>query len=206
MLQEPWSLLGSVPSAQCVPLTLLPSCVPRGLPAWPAFLGDRGGTHHTPICGLSGPFSGDPLICCRRGPQVSLSTQGSWDCVYISLRLGWDLPWQGEGRFPRQRERGAGEQGSGWPLEFPTGSCQQRQPLPLPPPTGRHTNFKSLITPDLGCFLTVASGAPAGEKAPVTFTFICKVWGEGPPPSFVWGREDETEQPIREAGCEGEKL
>lgn len=72
-------------------------------------------------------------------------------------------------------------------MEFPTGSCQQRQPLPLPPPTGRHTNFKSLITPDLGCFLTVASGAPAGEKAPVTFTFICKVWGEGPPPALSGG-------------------
>lgn len=81
-----------------------------------------------PICGLPGPFSGDPLICCRRGPQVSLSTQGSWDCVYVSLRLGWDLPWQGEGRFCRH-----GGVGSGWPLEFPPGSCQQRQPLPLPP-------------------------------------------------------------------------
>lgn len=98
-----------------------------------------------PICGLSGPFFGEPLICCRRGPQVSLSTQGSWDCVYVSLRLGWDLPWQGEGRFPRHR--GAGSRGAGerMALGIPD---RQLPAAPTPPPAPSHWETHQLQEPN----------------------------------------------------------
>lgn len=73
-------------------------------------------------------------------------------------------------------------------------------------PTKSHTNFKGLITPDLGCFLAVSQV----RKSPVTFTFICEVLGwegeKGWGSSFLLEREGETKQPIREAEHEGEKL
>lgn len=40
-----------------------------------------------------------------------------------------------------------------WPFKFPQ---QHQLLLSLHPPTKSHTNFKSLITPDLGCFLVAS--------------------------------------------------
>lgn len=76
--------------------------------------------------------------------------------------------------------------------------------LSFHPPIKSHTNFKSLITPDLGCFLAISQV----RKSPSLSLLYVSCWGGEKEwdSNFLWGRKGETEQPIWEAGREGEKL
>ena len=90
----------------------------------------------------------------------------SWDCDRVWAPQGPAPGTEGEGRV-----RGASAPHWGAvALGFPAGR------RPAPPPS--HQEPHQLQKPNYSRF-GLFPQRPAGEKAPVTFTFICKVWGEG---------------------------